>query len=60
MPEKEKYETICQQIFSVLLINEKSLKQELLNFGTPSTNIFFALTKKICLQTLVEIIFRYH
>ena len=50
MPEKEKYETICQQIFSVLLINEKSLKQELLNFGTPSTNIFFALIKKIFLQ----------
>ena len=31
-----------------------------LNFGTPSTNFFFALIKKILLQTLVEIIFRYH
>ena len=57
MPEKEKYETICQQIFSVLLINEKSLKQELLNFGTPSAK-FFALIIKTFLQTLVEIIFR--
>ena len=36
------------------------MKVLVLNFGTPSTKFFFALIKKIFLQTLVEIIFRYH
>ena len=36
------------------------MKVLVLNFGTPSTNLFFALIKKIFLQTLIEIIFRYH
>ena len=36
------------------------MKVLVLNFGTPSTNFFFALIKKIFLQTLVEIIFIYH
>ena len=35
------------------------MKVLVLNFGTPST-IFFAWIKKIFLQTLVEMIFRYH
>ena len=29
-------------------------------WDTQYKNIFFALIKKICLQTLVEIIFRYY
>ena len=36
------------------------MKVLVINFGTPSTKFFFALIKKIFLQTLVEIIFRYH
>ena len=36
------------------------MKVLVINFGTPSTKIFFALIKKIFLHTLVEIIFRYH
>ena len=36
------------------------MKFLVINFGTPSTKFFFALIKKIFLQTLVEIIFRYH
>ena len=36
------------------------MKALVLNFGTPSTAFFFALIKKIFLQTLIEIIFRYH
>ena len=34
------------------------MKGLVLNFGTPSTKFFFALIKKIFLQTLVEIIFK--
>ena len=34
------------------------MKGLVLNFGTPSTNFFFALVKKIFLQPLIEIIFR--
>ena len=36
------------------------MKVLVINFGTPSTKFFFALIKKIFLQTLIEIIFRYH
>ena len=36
------------------------MKVLVLNFGTPSAKFFFSLTKKIFLQPLVEIIFRYH
>ena len=35
------------------------MKGLVINFGTPNTN-FLALIKKIFLQTLIEIIFRYH
>ena len=36
------------------------MKVLVLNFGTSSTKFVIALIKKIFLQTLVEIIFRYH
>ena len=36
------------------------MKVLVINFGTPTTKFFFALIKKIFLQPLVEIIFRYH
>ena len=36
------------------------MKVLVLNFETPSTKFFFALIKKIFLQPLVEIFFRYH
>merc|ERR1711860_362673 len=50
------FEFISEGIFG----KYSKMKVLVLNFETPSTNFFFALIKKIFLQTLVEIIFRYH
>ena len=50
------FEFISEGIFG----KYSKMKVLVLNFGTPSTKFFFALIKKIFLQTLVEIILRYH
>merc|ERR1711911_399095 len=47
----------CVEFISEGIFGKYSkMKVLVLNFGTPSTNFFFALIKKIFLQTLVEII----
>merc|ERR1711946_75042 len=50
------FEYISEGIFG----KYSKIKVYVLNFGTPNTKFFFALIKKIFLQPLVEIIFRYH
>ena len=53
------------RLYSIFLLrmplwkNENSFTPSHITFGTPSKNYFFALIKKIFLQTLVKIIFRY-
>ena len=49
-------EFISEEIFE----KYSKMKILVLKFGTPSTKYFFCFNKKIYLQPLIEIIFKYH